>query len=75
MVFLIFAYGAGAQFVLGTDPALSQLPKSDPAGKFASFFHIFKNGLPCLIAWSLQSLLHQHVALSITSPPLTVCFF
>jgi hypothetical protein len=33
MIFLIFAYGAGAQLVLGTDPILVTSPKSDPAGK------------------------------------------
>lgn len=33
MVFLIFAYGAGAQLVLGTNPSLATSPKSDPAGE------------------------------------------
>lgn len=33
MVFLIFAYGAGAQLVLGTNPSLVTSPKSDPAGE------------------------------------------
>jgi hypothetical protein len=32
MIFLIFAYAAGAQLVLGTNPTLVTSPKSDPAG-------------------------------------------
>ena len=32
MIFLIFAYSAGAQLVLGTNPTLVTSPKSDPAG-------------------------------------------